>query len=125
MIPKSSKKRSGAISANSTSAVPRWSRRNPRRPWGRGSRSGACPVTGGPLRAPSTTRSPFYSGLQVVVDLVEDRRDVRAEQAEDAHSRDRDECQDERILHHRLTLFAIAKGREREVHPHRDHFRPL
>src|SRR5437763_3920814 len=64
-------------------------------------------------------------GLQVLVDLAEDRRDRRAEHAQDAHSSDGDERQDERVLHHCLTLFAIAKGREREVCPHRDQLRPL
>src|SRR5437763_559203 len=64
-------------------------------------------------------------GLQVLVDLAEDRRDRRAEHAQDAHSSDGDERQDERVLHHCLTLFAIAKGREREVCPHRDRLRPL
>src|SRR5690348_5808439 len=48
-----------------------------------------------------------------------------AERAEDRHSRDGDERQDERVLHHRLTLLLIPKSREREVHPRRDLLRLL
>src|SRR5438093_1000648 len=48
-----------------------------------------------------------------------------AERTQDGHGRDGDERQDERVLHHRLTLFLIPKGREREVRPHRDLLRPL
>src|SRR5436305_743014 len=126
MTPNRSRKRRGVISANSTSAVPRWSRRSARRDLrGRGSRSGAGAITELPLRAPSATRTSFPLVLQVVVDLVEDRRDVGAQQAQDADSGDRDEGQDERVLHHRLTALLVAQRLEREVRPDRDQLRPL
>src|SRR2546423_924285 len=126
MTPNRSRKRRGAISANSTSAVPRWSRRTARRDLrGRGSRTGAGAITELPLRAPSATRTSFPLVLQAAGDLVEDRRDVGAEQAQDADSGDRDEGQDERVLHHRLTALFVAQGLEREVCPDRDQLRPL
>src|SRR5438067_405621 len=126
MTPNRRRKRRGAISANSTSAVPRSLRTSARRDLrGRESRSGAGAITELPLRAPSATRTSFLLVLQVVVDLVEDRRDVGAQQAQDADSGDRDEGQDERVLHHRLTALLVAQGLEREVHPDRDQLRPL
>src|SRR5438105_258764 len=126
MTPNRRRKRRGAISANSTSAVPRWSRRSARRDLrGRGSRTGASALTELLLTAASATRSSFPLLLQVVVDLVEDRRDVSAEQAQDADSGDRDEGQDERVLHHRLTALLVAQGLERKVRPDRDELRPL
>src|SRR4029079_457469 len=128
MIPRRINISGSATSANSTRACPPSSRRSrPNSPRGRECRSGAGAFTEPPLGAPSATRSSFRPGSAAEVgdDLVEDPVDAAAECLKSGNSGDRDESQDECVLHQGLTLFALAQALQREVQPDREHLRPL
>ena len=105
--------------------MPRSSRRNRRiRSRGRGRRLGAGLITTSPLGASSATRTSTLRLYRSLLIWSEDRRDRVAEQLQDGYRGDRDERQDQRILHHRLTLF-VAQGRESEIQPGRNQLHPL
>src|SRR5438045_2429879 len=111
------KNRGKATRANSTTAVPR------SQPYI--SRKGRRAPRRDPRIAWITTWEPLQpcasptSGLDVFDDLVEDRRHPATEGGEDRDRDDRDEEEDQRVLHKRLPLLAIPDGPKREIDPRR------
>src|SRR5439155_19628505 len=68
------------------------------------------------VRGPSTL---MPADLEVDDDLVEERRDPMTEDRQDRDRDDGDQEEQERVLHHRLPLFAIAGRSERQRRPRR------
>src|SRR5690242_17109163 len=113
MIPPTSRKSNGAISANSTTAVPRSdpSLRVPfrAREWREGSLIDDVAICAGTL---SFMTNPV-SSLQRRADLAEDVRDLRSEHREDRDRDDGDQREQKGVLDEGLALFAISKLFER------------
>src|SRR5579875_240027 len=118
MMPNTIRNSGSATSANSTSAWPRSSRLRPRRrPRSRGSPSEGGSIMGSSLRGPSATRTFLRLALQIRDDLAEDPVDAAAEGVQGRNRGDRDERQDQRVLHEGLPFLAVAERRQRQVHP--------
>src|SRR5581483_825093 len=70
-------------------------------------------------------RSSSVWCLQLVVDRAEDPRDAVTERVQDADRRNRDQGEQERVLHESLPILAIPQGRNREVGPHGERMKLL